>query len=82
MNLHGKTRVIATHQLHLLPQFDRIMILEQGRIVHFATFQELMSKETNLLKFVPQQHKKEYSKVSKHQSREAKHQQKVDKIVF
>ncbi|KAK7195831.1 pentamidine resistance protein 1 [Novymonas esmeraldas] len=31
--LRGKTRVLATHQMHLLPLADHIVVLQRGRIV-------------------------------------------------
>ncbi|KAJ3153109.1 hypothetical protein HDU89_000737 [Geranomyces variabilis] len=40
--LKNKTVVLVTHQLHLLPRVDRIVVLEAGRIVQHGTFVELM----------------------------------------
>ncbi|KAJ3174512.1 hypothetical protein HDU87_007103 [Geranomyces variabilis] len=40
--LEQKTVVLATHQLHLLPRVDRIVVLEAGRVVQHGTFAELM----------------------------------------
>ncbi|KAJ3136750.1 hypothetical protein HK100_001397 [Physocladia obscura] len=38
----GKTVIMATHQLHLLPNFDQILVLDGGRIVQNSTFEKLM----------------------------------------
>ncbi|KAF9583434.1 hypothetical protein BGW38_009485 [Lunasporangiospora selenospora] len=43
--LKGKTRVIATHQLHVLPDVDYVVCMKQGRIVEQGSFQELMALE-------------------------------------
>ncbi|KAJ3120129.1 Multidrug resistance-associated protein 1 [Physocladia obscura] len=44
--LSEKTVVIATHLLHVLPQVDRVIVMDQGKILQIGTFQELMT-ETN-----------------------------------
>lgn len=41
--LRGKTRVLVTHQLHLLPQTDYILVMDNMRIVERGTFNELMT---------------------------------------
>ncbi|KAG0036025.1 hypothetical protein BGZ82_004800 [Podila clonocystis] len=43
--LHGKTRVLVTHQLHVLPQVDYVICMKDGEIVERGTFHELMSNE-------------------------------------
>ncbi|KAJ3208864.1 Multidrug resistance-associated protein 1 [Dinochytrium kinnereticum] len=43
--LHSKTRILVTHQLHFLPQVDRIIVLSQGSIVEDGTYDELMKIE-------------------------------------
>ncbi|KAF8927650.1 P-loop containing nucleoside triphosphate hydrolase protein [Dissophora ornata] len=40
--LQGKTRVLVTHQLHVLPQVDYVICMKDGEIVERGTFQELM----------------------------------------
>ncbi|KNC99986.1 uncharacterized protein SPPG_05362 [Spizellomyces punctatus DAOM BR117] len=47
--LRGKTVLLATHQLHLLPEVDHIIVLEHGRIVQAGTFPNLMSDKNGLL---------------------------------
>jgi ATP-binding cassette, subfamily C (CFTR/MRP), member 1 len=39
----GKTRVLVTHQLHVLPRADRIFCMRQGKIVEQGTYDELVS---------------------------------------
>ncbi|KAG0334412.1 hypothetical protein BG004_000426, partial [Podila humilis] len=51
--LQGKTRVLVTHQLHVLPQVDYVICMKDGEIVERGTFQELMRNEgefSNLMK--------------------------------
>ncbi|MED6195162.1 Canalicular multispecific organic anion transporter 1 [Stylosanthes scabra] len=39
--LGGKTRVLVTNQLHLLPQVDKIILVSEGMIKEQGTFEEL-----------------------------------------
>ncbi|KAG0340048.1 hypothetical protein BG004_006572 [Podila humilis] len=41
--LKGRTRVIATHQLHVLPDVDYIICMQNGVIAEEGTFKELMA---------------------------------------
>ncbi|KAF9120571.1 hypothetical protein BGW39_011263 [Mortierella sp. 14UC] len=43
--LQGKTRVLVTHQLHVLPQVDYIICMKDGEIVERGTFHELMGND-------------------------------------
>ncbi|KAG0220544.1 P-loop containing nucleoside triphosphate hydrolase protein [Mortierella sp. GBAus27b] len=43
--LQGKTRVLVTHQLHVLPQVDYVICMKDGEIVERGSFQELMNME-------------------------------------
>lgn len=40
--LKGKCRILATHQLHVLSRCDRIIVMDEGRIVEVDTFDNLM----------------------------------------
>ncbi|WOG86165.1 hypothetical protein DCAR_0205366 [Daucus carota subsp. sativus] len=39
--LHGKTRVLVTNQLHFLPQVDKILLVSEGMVKEEGTFEEL-----------------------------------------
>ncbi|KAG0195603.1 hypothetical protein BGX31_006025, partial [Mortierella sp. GBA43] len=43
--LKGRTRVIATHQLHVLPDTDYIICMKDGKISEEGTFKDLMAKD-------------------------------------
>ncbi|KAG0281167.1 hypothetical protein BGZ95_006220 [Linnemannia exigua] len=43
--LKGETRVIATHQVHVLPDVDYVVCMNGGAIVEKGTYQELMRKD-------------------------------------
>ena len=42
--LDGRTRVMVTHQLKLLPQFDRIIVLEHGKIACYGALEEIQGQ--------------------------------------
>jgi len=43
----GKTRILVTHQLHVLPRADRIFCMDKGKIVEEGTYEELLSNGGN-----------------------------------
>ena len=43
--LGGYTRVLVTHNLQILPDVDRIIVLKEGKVVGFDTFSRLMKGE-------------------------------------
>ena len=45
--LKTKSRVLATHQLHVLNKCDRIIWLQEGRIVTIDTFENLMKNSVD-----------------------------------
>ncbi|KAG0367050.1 P-loop containing nucleoside triphosphate hydrolase protein [Gamsiella multidivaricata] len=42
--LKGRTRIIATHQLHVLPDTDYVICMKNGKIAEEGTFKDLMAK--------------------------------------
>jgi len=43
----GRTRILVTHQLHVLPHADRIFYMQEGKIVEEGTYQELIANGGN-----------------------------------
>lgn len=50
--LANKARVLATHQLHVLPKVDRIIWMKEGSIHKVATFNELMHDDAEFQKIM------------------------------
>ncbi|KAF9238198.1 P-loop containing nucleoside triphosphate hydrolase protein [Melanogaster broomeanus] len=50
--LHGKTRVLVTHQLQYLNQVDHIIVFSEGRIVEQGSFEELVSRDGELTRLL------------------------------
>ncbi|XP_028938104.1 multidrug resistance-associated protein 1 isoform X2 [Ornithorhynchus anatinus] len=50
--LKGKTRILVTHNLTLLPQMDLILVMERGRVTQTGTYLELLSKPQNFTKLL------------------------------
>ena len=48
----GKTRLLVTHQLHVIPRADRIICMHQGRIVEQGTYDELMESGGDFARLV------------------------------
>ncbi|KAF5918367.1 hypothetical protein HPG69_011807 [Diceros bicornis minor] len=47
--LRGTTRILVTHALHVLPQADRIVVLEDGAIAEMGSYQELLHRKGALV---------------------------------
>ncbi|KAF9974715.1 hypothetical protein BGZ73_001834 [Actinomortierella ambigua] len=54
--LRGRTRVIATHQLHVLPDVDYIVCMKDGRIDQQGTYSQLMSDEQGSFRALMEQY--------------------------
>eukprot|EP01050_Picozoa_sp_SAG11_P008241 SAG11_NODE_717_length_7606_cov_5.968563_4_plen_403_part_00 len=52
----GKTRVLCTNQLHVLPRCDRVVVLDRGEIVQDGTYQELMARPAGPLAMLVAKH--------------------------
>ena len=48
----SETLIVATHDLELLPQFDRIAIMVEGRIIEIGTYSDLMQQQGALYEMV------------------------------
>jgi len=51
--LKDKTRVLVTHQVHLLHMCDLVLVLEDGKVKAFGTFEELQQSGIDIEAFVP-----------------------------
>ncbi|KAI8868472.1 P-loop containing nucleoside triphosphate hydrolase protein [Ramicandelaber brevisporus] len=49
---HGKTRILVTHQLSVLPRVDHVVCLDGGRIVEQGSYSELMEQRGALYDMV------------------------------
>ena len=58
----GKTRILVTHQLHVLPRADRIFCMHQGKIVEQGTYDELLSHGGDFARLVEEYGGKEDEK--------------------
>lgn len=54
--MKGRTRLLVTHQLHIMPEMDYILLLDQGQIVESGTFSELMTREDSQFANLMQEH--------------------------
>jgi ABC-type multidrug transport system ATPase subunit len=50
--LKDKCRILATHQLHVLPRCDRIAILDKGTIIACDTFENLSATNTTFQQLI------------------------------
>jgi len=50
--LKNKTRVFVTNSLNFLPHFDRILMVEEGKVVQEGTYEELTRKPGSFNEFI------------------------------
>lgn len=70
--LKDKTRILATHQLHVLNRCDRIMWLKEGRMVAFDTFDELMSHNPEFAEMIGSNAQEEAEELVRQKTNEGK----------
>ncbi len=46
---HAKTLVVATHDLRLLPHFDKVIVMQEGTILEEGSYETLTTKENGYL---------------------------------
>ena len=44
-SLKGKTVILATHQVHFIPEADKILVLEGGDLIFFGNYNELKNRD-------------------------------------
>ncbi|KAF8976440.1 hypothetical protein BGZ46_008260 [Entomortierella lignicola] len=52
--LQGKTRIIATHQLYVLPDVNYVICMKDGKISTQGTYQELLTKNSEFMELMIQ----------------------------
>ncbi|XP_012944861.1 canalicular multispecific organic anion transporter 2, partial [Aplysia californica] len=52
--LKGKTRILVTHGLHLLPRVDYIVVMHEGRVSEAGSYEELLSHNGAFSRFLVQ----------------------------
>ena len=63
--LAGKTRVLVTHQVHLLHLCDLIVVLDHGSVKAFGTYNELRTSGVDISAFVTHASEEEIADMSK-----------------
>ncbi|OXA39170.1 multidrug resistance-associated protein 1 [Folsomia candida] len=52
--LNGKTRILVTHGVSFLPKVDNIVVLKDGRVSEYGTFQQLLKNRGSFAEFLAQ----------------------------
>ncbi|KAK7065361.1 Canalicular multispecific organic anion transporter 1 [Halocaridina rubra] len=52
--MKGKTRILVTHAIWVLPQMDEIFVMQDGALVERGTYTQLLYKEGNFSQFLVQ----------------------------
>ena len=52
--LSRKTRLVVTHNISILPDFDKIVVVKEGRISEIGTYQELLDRQGAFGEFLTQ----------------------------
>jgi ATP-binding cassette subfamily B protein len=64
--LEGRTSFIVAHRLSTIVHADRILVLEQGKVIEEGTHKELIKKEGSYHKLYTNQYSEEMLELSKH----------------
>ncbi|TGV00852.1 cysteine ABC transporter ATP-binding protein, partial [Mesorhizobium sp. M8A.F.Ca.ET.173.01.1.1] len=48
----SQTLIVATHDLRLLPKFDKIVVMVDGEIIEYGDYQSLLSNKGYLYQMV------------------------------
>jgi ATP-binding cassette subfamily B protein len=64
--LKGRTSFIVAHRLSTIVSSDRILVLEQGKVIEEGTHRELIAKEGHYFKLYTNQYTEEMLELSKH----------------
>ncbi|OJJ45116.1 hypothetical protein ASPZODRAFT_153404 [Penicilliopsis zonata CBS 506.65] len=75
--MKDKCRILVTHQLHVLPRCDRIVVMDRGRIVACDTFENLMASNKIMQTFVTEQAQELNSEALTHPQAKGKEQEVV-----
>ncbi|KAF9948009.1 hypothetical protein BGZ70_002404 [Mortierella alpina] len=73
--MRDRTRIIATHQLHVLPDTDYIICMKDGAIAEEGTYKDLMAKNGDFCALMAQ-----YGGVQQEEEEEAKVEEDQDAI--
>lgn len=69
--LQGKSRVLATHQLHVLNRCDRIIFMQDGKIDEVGTFEQLSSTNRGFMDMMAASSSHEKTKEGEEEEEEA-----------
>ncbi|KAL5272231.1 hypothetical protein ACHWQZ_G000445 [Mnemiopsis leidyi] len=50
--INDKTRILVTHKLSVLPEVDHVIVLKDGKVLEQGTYNDLMSKDSELHRLV------------------------------
>ncbi|KAL9932849.1 hypothetical protein V8E36_008104 [Tilletia maclaganii] len=73
--MHGKTRLLVTHQLWALPLVDRILVMDDGKVVEQGTYSDLVSRPGGVFAALIEEHGIKESAEQKDEEQEDKAEQ-------
>jgi ABC-type multidrug transport system fused ATPase/permease subunit len=78
-----KCRILVTHQLHVLPEADKILILNQGSSIFYGTYKQLLKDTVShqMIGYIQTTDKK-INKAAKKPAEEAEQKQKDNKTIL